>query len=133
MPPLDGLKPELDNRDLRIHFVNVGHGDAIILEFPDFPGIQNQEEDHAHFAVVDTGGTGEFKSRLAGYLRGLTSVRNKKYHLDFVCITHPHEDHYGGLKQLLLEFEGRDPAVLGLRFSHHSGQLQQAVGKNRRR
>ena len=106
MPPLDILKPELDNRDLRIHFVNVGHGDAIILEFPDFPGIQNKDEDHAHFAVVDTGGIGEFKNRLAGYLRGLTSVRNKKYHLDFVCITHPHEDHYGGLKQLLREFEG---------------------------
>jgi len=107
MPPLDASKPELDNSDLRIHFVNVLHGDAIILEFPDFPGIQQKNELHAHYAVVDTGGTGEFKDRLADYLVKLAALRNKKYHLDFVCITHPHEDHYGGLKSLLDTFEGQ--------------------------
>jgi len=90
--------PILNKNKLRIHFVNVGHGDAIILEFPDY-------NNRAHFGVVDTGRPeNKYKSRMVDYLEELVKLRGTEFQIDFVCITHPHEDHYGGLETLLDRF-----------------------------
>ena len=84
---------------LRVHMVNVAHGDAIILEFPDY-------DQKAHFGIVDTGRPGSaYKMRLTNYLKTLISLRDMPARIEFVCITHPHEDHYGGLRPLLDEFQ----------------------------
>lgn len=80
---------------LRIHVVNVEHGDGIILELPDY-------NDQAHFGVVDTGRPETiYKNRVKDYLTELINLRGKPFRIEFVCITHPHEDHYGGLETLL--------------------------------
>jgi competence protein ComEC len=80
---------------VRIHVVNVDHGDAIIVEFPDYEG-------EMHLGVVDTGRPETpYKERLARYLKDLVELRAMAYQIEFVCITHPHEDHYGGLRSLL--------------------------------
>ena len=89
----------IENPDvLRIHVVNVDHGDGIILELPDYNG-------QAHFGVVDTGRPETiYRSRVADYLTELVTLRDKPFRIEFVCITHPHEDHYGGLEALLDRF-----------------------------
>lgn len=106
MTALDTSKPELANGDLRIHFVNVDHGDAMILELPDYPDFARKDM-IAHYAVVDAGRMGNTKDRLCQYLLALAKIRNREYCIDFVCITHPHDDHYGGLGPLIAEFDGK--------------------------
>lgn len=76
--------------EIRVHFVDVGQGDAILI----------QSEDNA--VLIDAGpavaGPG-----LAGYLEhfGVTV-------LDFVVATHPHADHIGGMPPVLDRFEVRE-------------------------
>ncbi|MCK5645190.1 MAG: MBL fold metallo-hydrolase [Anaerolineales bacterium] len=101
----------LDNKNLlRIHFVDVGHGDAIIMEFPDYGG-------KAHYAIVDTGRPElKYRNRAADYLNELLEIREKNdFEIDFICITHPHEDHYGGMKTLLERY-GDDSQPTGHRI-----------------
>ena len=71
---------------LSAYFVNVGQGDAIYLEFPNGTN-----------ALVDGGPSGEpiyqfLKSK------GVTKI-------DRVLLTHPHSDHYRGLKKVFAAFE----------------------------
>ncbi|GBF35306.1 late competence protein ComEC, DNA transport [Desulfocucumis palustris] len=80
---------------LRVHFIDVGQGDSAYVEFP---GGGNM--------LVDAGGRpGEFESaRGAGdvvvdYLKGQGVNR-----LDVLVITHPHEDHAGGVGAVVRRF-----------------------------
>lgn len=82
--------------DLEVHFIDVGQGDAIL--------IQTAEKD----VLIDAGSRGEGET-VANYLRSL-GVK----HLDLVIATHPHEDHIGGLLTVLDQFtvgEVMDPGV----------------------
>lgn len=80
-------------KKFKMTFLDVGHGDSAVLEFPDKGCI-----------VIDTGsgetiGWNQGRMTIAPFLwsRGIT-------HLDAVLISHPHSDHYGGLSYLLQEF-----------------------------
>ncbi|MBI5744638.1 MAG: MBL fold metallo-hydrolase [Elusimicrobia bacterium] len=68
------------------YFVNVGQGDAIFLEFPNGTN-----------ALVDGGPSG---TPIYDFLktRGVTKI-------DRVVLTHPHSDHYRGLKKVFTAFE----------------------------
>ena len=84
---------------MRLTFVNVGYGEAMVLECPD-PTRQKGQ----FVMVIDGGGneTAEFADRSGGrvpmaeYLtaRGLD-------HIDVMVSTHIHEDHICGLLPLL--------------------------------
>lgn len=96
----------LNNNDLKIHFINVDHGDATIIEFPDYgnPKIP-------HFAVVDLG-PDDYPcfTYISDYMENLIKLRRNgdpelKYEIDFVCVTHPHSDHFGGLEEFMTRFE----------------------------
>ncbi len=93
------------NKDLKLHFINVNHGDAIIIEFPDYGSAEK-----AHFAVVDLGAKlKEERAFTAEYMKSLIELRKAgdnelDYEIDFVCVTHPHDDHYGGLGRFMKEF-----------------------------
>jgi competence protein ComEC len=72
--------------DLTAHFLDVGQGDSILLQF------------NGKNVLID-GGTEESGPLVESYLRnhGVSS-------LDMVLATHPHEDHIGGLIAILNDF-----------------------------
>jgi len=77
-----------------IHVLNVGHGDSIILELPD-----------NNWGLVDC-----FKTNAGIEPPALTFLKKRQVdRLTFVCLTHPHHDHYHGMLEILEYFssEGR--------------------------
>jgi beta-lactamase superfamily II metal-dependent hydrolase len=101
----------IKNNTLRIHVVNVGHGDSIVVEFPD--EVANGRR--PRFGLVDAGGDNEsVKTKTADYLRTFlqyrheaspsTSLAEMDYRFEFICLTHPHADHLYGMMPVLEEF-----------------------------
>jgi len=76
------------NSDLRVAFLDVGQGDASVVELPDGKTI-----------VVDTGKTGK---EVSSYLR----YRGKNV-IDSLLLTHGDSDHVGGLTHLIDSFRIR--------------------------
>jgi competence protein ComEC len=82
---------------LRVHFVDVGQGDAIWIQGPTQdtgPGIN---------VIIDGGPDKGSSDRLITYLEkyGL----KKGATIDYVILTHPHNDHYPGLVDVLADYE----------------------------
>jgi len=71
---------------LNAYFVNVGQGDAIYLEFPNGTN-----------ALIDGGPSG---TPIYEFLRSKGVTK-----LDRVVLTHPHSDHYRGLKKVFTAFD----------------------------
>ena len=76
--------PVTAGHDMRVHFIDVGQGDSILIESP-----------HGKTMLVDGGVKGAGQEVVA-YLKGLGV--NK---LDIVVATHPDADHIGGLIPVL--------------------------------
>lgn len=68
--------------DLKVHFIDVGQGDTILIQAPD-----------GSTALIDGGESG------SGALQYLQSQGVE--HLDLMVATHPHADHIGGLAEVL--------------------------------
>ncbi len=67
---------------LTVHFIDVGQGDAILIQSPDGENM-----------LIDGG---EREAGVMDYLR-----KNKVNSLDVLVATHPHSDHIGGLIEVL--------------------------------
>ena len=79
-----------------IHVFNVDHGDSIILELPD-----------NNWAVVDCYKTGAQIESPA-----LTFLKEKKVErLKFVCLTHPHFDHFHGMLEIFKYFSSDERGI----------------------
>ncbi|MBC8205171.1 MAG: MBL fold metallo-hydrolase, partial [FCB group bacterium] len=102
--------------ELTAHFLNVGHGDAIILQFP-----------QGTVMLVD-GGMPEYGEKVVDYLSDL----GLSHYLDYIMLTHSHDDHVGRLnfilqnltvgKELLSEYS--EPTELYQRFIFLVDSLQ---------
>lgn len=78
-------------QDLEIHFINLGHGDCSFVKTPDGRHILID----AGFAVMGW--------KLKKYL--------KSHHvesIDLMVLTHPHPDHYGGMKGVIKKFKVKE-------------------------
>ena len=80
--------PEFSGSDgyLRVHFIDVGQGDSILIQAGE------------HAMLVDAG-TNESGGTVTDYLHSLNLTK-----LDYLIGTHPHEDHIGGLDDVILSF-----------------------------
>lgn len=72
---------------LKVHFVDVGQGDGIVVEAD------------GRYMVID-GGDNEYGSTMVNYLKDLGVKK-----IDYVIGTHPHADHVGGLDDVINNFE----------------------------
>ncbi|MCL2508467.1 MAG: MBL fold metallo-hydrolase [Oscillospiraceae bacterium] len=82
----DGLEPYRPAAgQTAIHFLNVGSGDAILLE------------SGGHFALIDAATAGR-SPYVSDYVK-----RASGGHLDFVIGTHSHSDHIGGFETVILD------------------------------
>ncbi|WP_426801968.1 ComEC/Rec2 family competence protein [Xanthomonas campestris] len=80
---------------LKFHFLNVGNGDCAIVEYAN-------EGSQPVFGVIDSNKRGQ---ETAPVLRKLRLLGADK--LAFVVLTHPHADHFKGLKEVLDFFGDR--------------------------
>ncbi|AOQ23980.1 hypothetical protein MTAT_06180 [Moorella thermoacetica] len=79
--------PREEAGKLRVHFLDVGQGDAILVQLP---GGQN---------ILIDAGTNEAGPVVVQDLKQYAVAK-----LDYVIGTHPHEDHIGGLDQVINTF-----------------------------
>lgn len=80
-------------RPLEVVFLDVGQGDAIFMQTPRGKNI-----------LLDAGGKPVYKGNIAetGHLVVVPFLEHRRIKkLDLVIISHPHEDHYGGLFAVL--------------------------------
>jgi len=92
-----------NNSQLRIHIVNVGHGDSILVELPDLvEGVTRKPR----FGLVDAGGSDkDVKNKTLEYLKAFLKYRieddDSEYCFEFICLSHPHKDHLFGMMPVL--------------------------------
>ncbi|MFQ5684516.1 MAG: DNA internalization-related competence protein ComEC/Rec2 [Candidatus Binatia bacterium] len=80
-------------KELRITFLSVGYGDAAVVEFPG-----------SKILLIDAGGRsiGKFDPGAAIVAPFLRSRKIRK--VDYLLVSHPRIDHYGGMKTIVEEF-----------------------------
>lgn len=82
-----------NRKDLRVTHLSVGHGDAAVVEFPG-----------SRVLLIDAGGSasGEFdtgEAIVAPFLRSRKILK-----VDYLLVSHPRVDHYGGMRSIVEEF-----------------------------
>ncbi len=92
--------------DMRLHFIDVGQGDATLIEFPCAAGL------------VDTGGErspgSDSREALAIYLDRFFARRaDLNGTLELLAITHPHRDHSEGIRTVLSKYRVKNVVTNG--------------------
>jgi competence protein ComEC len=77
---------------LQVHFINVGQGDAIVVEFPDGKTM-----------LVDAGPSGN-ADKLIDYIDN-NIFENNEDTFDYMVITHSDTDHIGAMDEILIEYQ----------------------------
>jgi len=75
-------------KEITLHFIDVGKGDSTLINLPDGKNI-----------LVDSGSP----AKAPGLVKYLRSIGTRR--IDHLIFTHPHDDHIGGVFNILSEFE----------------------------
>lgn len=84
---LDDGKSE-SQKDLKVHFIDVGQGDSIFVELPNGQNM-----------LIDAGEK-EYKTKVESYIKDCGYSK-----IDFLVASHPHSDHIGGLSHIVDAFD----------------------------
>lgn len=85
---------------LRVHFIDVGQGDAIWIQGP-----AGECSTNGLNILIDGGPDSGSRNRLMTYLE--TYKLSKDVVIDYAIVTHPHDDHYPGLIDVLKNYQVR--------------------------
>lgn len=119
---------DADNKRLGVHVIGAGFGESIVLEFP-----------RKTFGVIDcccstlNAPTEQERLRSNPTLRFLVEELRAQS-LEFVAITHPHEDHARGMSHILNHYAGQINQIwcfATLENSAHLNFFKGLVDKNR--
>ena len=80
--------PPSDVEDLLVHYIDVGQGDAILVQFPEGQNM-----------LIDAG-PGSSEDELLAYLESIALDK-----IEYFVLTHPDEDHIGGADKVLAAYE----------------------------
>ncbi|MCX6740715.1 MAG: ComEC/Rec2 family competence protein [Candidatus Parcubacteria bacterium] len=94
------VNSQQDRQYLEVDFLDVGQGDAILIKTP------------AEQNILIDGGSG---SKVLSPLGSNLAFFDKK--LDLVVLTHPHEDHVGGLVEVLRRYQVKKVLMTGIVFT----------------
>jgi beta-lactamase superfamily II metal-dependent hydrolase len=106
------LPTPIDPEDLVFHFLNVGFGDAILVEFP------ADKKGERSYGLVDCYNS----TKTRRYLKKLLKIRPGNPKLEFICATHPHVDHIKGINPILKDEKYRPKEFWDSGFRHKSGE-----------
>ena len=93
--------PAAADDSLRVHFIDVGHGDCIFIQTPE-DGIPNNGRADGHRVLIDAGETTYSHNYPLTYLKKLGLKRGDT--IDYVIATHVDVDHVGGLPMVYDSF-----------------------------
>jgi len=80
------------NKDLIVHFIDVGQGDAIAIKFA-----------NEQVMLIDAGPK-DSQNYLVEYLKDNVLTSSKDLSIDYMVLTHPDIDHSGGMSAIFSEF-----------------------------
>lgn len=95
-PPLYAQTP------LKVTFIDVGHGDCILIQTPD-DNIKGNGKYEDKVILIDGGEKIEGKRVIIPYLKSHGIKENKP--IDFLIMTHAHSDHLGGLAPVIQTYQ----------------------------
>ena len=110
----------LNDCELTLHFIDVGQGDSILINFPDDKVM-----------LVDTGPNNS-NEKLLQYLGSFYKSRQDKV-LDYLVVTHDDEDHYGGASAVLATFDVQNcfrPNVFTSAEAEEKGFIDVSINNN---
>ncbi|MFC1508251.1 ComEC/Rec2 family competence protein [Candidatus Omnitrophota bacterium] len=86
------MAKDIKSDDLVVHFLNVGFGDTIIIEFPaDASG-------NRRYGLIDCYSGKKTISYLDKLMQNIPAAQKK---MAFICATHPHYDHIAGIRSVM--------------------------------
>ncbi len=88
---------EKKNTDLNLTFLDVGQGDSLLVEFP-----------FGEKMLIDAGGIAGSSFDIGEKVLLPELLGRGVSHLDYLVLTHPHPDHFGGMRALLKAFHPRE-------------------------
>ena len=87
------ISTDVESCELKVHFIDVGQGDSIAIEFPD-----------DKIMLVDAG-PGSSEDALINYLNNAIFAKRQDKVIDYFMVTHQDEDHTGGADKVFDNFE----------------------------
>lgn len=85
----------------RIHFLNVGNSDAILLESDGMFALVDCGEDNDNPRGFDSLDLQGYEDRVVDYLNAYCADDDGQIYLEFIVGTHAHSDHLGGFDTVL--------------------------------